>query len=360
MALTYEKVSGSYIPDDIAICILSKLPVKSIKRFTCVRKPWSLLFKNVTFLTMFRNNLVSKSHSLYDDDDDDVCLIFNRFLVPSMLYMLLGERFANKVKLDPLPPYDHLPSGDFLLHILGSAINGIICFFNCFDHRNVVLWNPTIKEIKAVPPNLTNASILHAFGYDHVRDDFNVIRRSYCDLSDDESLEDVFMPPDFWEIYSLRSNSWRKLNTNISIPYFSPLGSEVYLNGVCHWLANTKDQTFVVSFNLCNDVFSTTPIDGYDVFSVRLVVLNESLAIITKYDNATSFNISILGEIGVKESWTRLFDIGPLSSVEHFIAAGKKENIFFNKKDGKIACFDLTTRMTEEIDVKGEGHSRCC
>jgi hypothetical protein len=198
MAPKSEKVSGSYIPDDIAICIFSKLPDKSIKRFIRVRKPWSLLFENVTFLTMFRNNLVSKSHSLYDDDDDDVCLIFNWFLFPSMLYMLLGERFANKVNLDPPPPYDHhLPSDNFLLHILGSAINGIICFYNCFDHRNVVLWNPAIKEIKVVPPNLSNAFSLQAFGYDHVRDDFNVIRRLYCDLSDDESLEDVFMSPDF-------------------------------------------------------------------------------------------------------------------------------------------------------------------
>ncbi|XP_024628649.1 putative F-box protein At3g16210 [Medicago truncatula] len=167
----------------ILYCILSKLPVKSVKRFTCVRKPWSLLFGNPTFLTMFRNNLVSKSHSLYDDDDDDdVCLIFNMFLVSSMLYMLSGERFENKVRLDPPPPYDHLPSDNFLLHILGSAINGIICFYNCLDHRNVVLWNPATKEIKVVSPslneclsNVTNAFSLHAFGYDHVRDDFNVI-----------------------------------------------------------------------------------------------------------------------------------------------------------------------------------------
>ncbi|KAK2408389.1 putative F-box protein [Trifolium repens] len=65
-----KKVSGTgnYIVDDIAFCILSKLPDKSLKRFSCIRKSWTRLFENSVFI-MFRNNLVSKSHSLYEDDD---------------------------------------------------------------------------------------------------------------------------------------------------------------------------------------------------------------------------------------------------------------------------------------------------
>jgi molecular chaperone HtpG len=66
-----KKVSGTgnYIVDDIAFCILSKLPDKSLKRFSCIRKSWTRLFENSVFINMFRNNLVSKSHSLYEDDD---------------------------------------------------------------------------------------------------------------------------------------------------------------------------------------------------------------------------------------------------------------------------------------------------
>jgi molecular chaperone HtpG len=63
-----DKVSNNHIPDDIAFSILSKLPLKSFKRFECVQKSWSLLFKKHQFRTMFYINLFSNSHrgSYYD------------------------------------------------------------------------------------------------------------------------------------------------------------------------------------------------------------------------------------------------------------------------------------------------------
>jgi hypothetical protein len=52
-----------------------------------------------------------------------------------------------------------------------------------------------------------------------------------------------------------------------------------------------------------------------------------------------------LGELGVKESWTKLFIVGFIPCLEYPICAGKKENILFRKKDGKLVWFDLSTRM---------------
>jgi molecular chaperone HtpG len=43
MGATNAKVSN-HIPEDLAFSILSKLPLKSLKRFGCVRKSWTLLF----------------------------------------------------------------------------------------------------------------------------------------------------------------------------------------------------------------------------------------------------------------------------------------------------------------------------
>jgi molecular chaperone HtpG len=115
MAPTFErkKVSSSYIPDDIAFSILSKLCIKSLNRFSCACKSWSLLFQNPNFLKMFRNNLVSKSH----DDDDDTCLLFNWTSGPVNLSFLSGDKFEKEVKLDPPPPF-HIPQ-QIGLRILG-------------------------------------------------------------------------------------------------------------------------------------------------------------------------------------------------------------------------------------------------
>jgi len=76
----------------------------------------------------------------------------------------------------------------------------------------------------------------------------------------------------------------------------------------------------------------------------RLVVLNRSLFSISWYYSDTPiFHISILGELGVKESWTKLFVVGPLPYIKCFIGAGKNADIFFQKKDGRPISFDLGT-----------------
>ncbi|XP_045792119.1 F-box protein At1g53790-like [Trifolium pratense] len=329
-----KKVSrNDYICDDIAFSILSKLPVKSVKRFSCASKSWSLLFENLNFLNKFRNNLVSKPIPLYDDDD--ACLLFKQIAPQTTpetkLSLGLGEE-AIILNLD-LPSIFNVNYANPDIDILGSAINGIICLYDYDDHTNVILCNPYTQEIKFVPYTPTKFQL--------------------PDDTDDT-------PDSFWEVYSLKSNAWRRLNVdNIPVLNDTPVGLEVYLDGICHWLGTKDEETYhVVSFNLSNEVFFTIPIDEYVPYCFKLAVLNGSLAMITMNDKTMSFSISILGEIGVKESRTTIFNVGPLSfSIKHIIAAGKKGNIYFSKeRSGKIACFDLTSGMIEEIDLEGTSY----
>ncbi|AES96360.1 hypothetical protein MTR_5g036250 [Medicago truncatula] len=71
----------------------------------------------------------------------------------------------------------------------------------------------------------------------------------------------------------------------------------------------------------------------------------------------SKFHISILGEVGFKESWTKLFIVGPLPGIEHPIGICKKGDIFFRKKDNELVWFDLSTQRIEELGVKGDS---CC
>jgi len=67
----------------------------------------------------------------------------------------------------------------------------------------------------------------------------------------------------------------------------------------------------------------------------------------------TTFHISVLGEVGVKESWIKLFIVGPLPDVERPIGVGKKGDIFFMKKDQDLVLFNLSTRRIEDLGIKG-------
>jgi hypothetical protein len=64
-----------------------------------------------------------------------------------------------------------------------------------------------------------------------------------------------------------------------------------------------------------------------------------------------SFHIWILGELGVMESWTKLFVFGPLTCVRYSIGAGKKNDIFIVKDHGELARFNLSTQKFEEVAV---------
>jgi F-box interacting protein len=168
-----------------------------------------------------------------------------------------------------------------------------------------------------------------------------------------EFIVDSTIDP-FWEIYSLKSNSWRKLN-GIDMPIPSPGWSHVNLNEFFHWL-NRKDG--MVSFDFSKEMFFATalPSDSTIIYTPAksiLVVLNGSVSLIYNY-NMDYFHIWILGELGVKESWRKIFVFGPSSYVLWFIGAWKSR-IFFTEiyRYWTLKLFDFST-MIEEIWNTGD------
>ncbi|KEH28843.1 putative F-box protein At3g16210 [Medicago truncatula] len=310
MALT-KKVSN-HIPHDLSFDIVSKLPLKSLKRFTCVCKFWANLFENPQFMSVYRNNFFL-SRSRYDDHQNSRLLLkvtpaYGYGRVDKM-FLLSGDTFENSVKLDWPPLFEEDSKAIF---IVGSVVNGILC-----------LCQGDIEE------------------------------------DDDPSDESV------WQIYSLKSNSWRDLEVEMPnhtwTDQWQNAGKSVYCQGMCHWWGyeDYDGDEVLVSFNLSDEVFITTPFNyNWGRFFKHMVVLKEFIAMIEYEDDPFYFFISILGEIGVAESWTRLFKIGPLYGVEEPIGVGKNADIFYMKKDEEVARFDLNTEVIEDIRVKGR--YKCC
>jgi len=386
VSATNIKVSN-HIPEDFVFSIMSKLPLKSLKRFGCVRRSWSFLFENLHFMTMYRNYFLSNNHSYYDGTS----ILLNHTNKPlpneafyDTLYVLSGEGFENKVKLDWPPPFH---DDDRFIDILSqTSVNGTLCLAKDCDPK-CVFWNPTTDEFKVIPssPFLSQLSqscyvdpivYFNGFGYDHVRDDYKVIRllssypKTDVDVPWEEDLSldhtDVHEPKEenldfyhMWEIYSLRSNCWRKLDIEMPSRHAN---EKLYIDGVCHWwgllvdVYSTEAEPRLVSFDICNEVCLITPlpsniIERYDL--LHLTLLNGSIAFII-YDETTDFHINILGELGVKESWVKVFVFDPLPCIVRPIGAGKKGDIFFIKDDDELVWFDLSTQMILELGVKGD------
>ncbi|RHN52562.1 putative F-box associated interaction domain-containing protein [Medicago truncatula] len=311
-------------------------------------------------MTMFCSNFLSNSLRRSYYDGASLILTESKGNESDVFYSLAGEKFEKKVKLDFSNPFEE----NYDIGIFGfGSISGILCLhqYDEEDHDQILLWNPATQTIKLLPPSEVEEaesyipdlldiyvmSRLHGFGYDLVKNDYKNFGPS-------------------WEMYSLMSDSWKVLD--VDMPYSSDRteGTQVYMDGVCHWLCE-KDEKHspagpcLVSFYLSNEVFLITPIssdedDCFDVGAkwINLAVLNGSIALISFQKKTTTFHISILGELSIKESWTNLFNVGPLACVQRPIIMGTKGEIFFIKKDMEVAWFDLSTQMIEQLGYKAE------
>lgn len=366
-----EKVSN-HIPADLTVSILSKLFLKSLVRFRCVRKSWSLLFQDSYFMNMYRIHFASNHNYMYADDS---CITLEG-LQPyqhghRVLFSHSGERFKNKVKLDLPPPFQE---DDTCLRLLGSVVDGTICFYQGQVIPKIVFWNLSTKEFKVLPPSPLESvppyyervfCEMHGFGYDHVNHDHKVVRHvAHCrDLTNYEGYTGYIPPHDsYWELYSLRSNAWKQLEVDMPTGYLNP-DLRFHTNGVCHWWDSTNGQDCLVSFDLNSNEFFRTPpppdgCDNFDFILVdrRFVGLNGCAACISSYETShatpNTFYISILGELGVKESWTKLFIIGSLPCLDHPIGAGNKGDIFFKSKEDEIVQVDLITQMVKKLGIR--------
>ncbi|CAK8569028.1 unnamed protein product [Lathyrus sativus] len=351
---------SNHIPDDIVFSILSKLSLKSLKRFESVCKPWSLLFDNPNFMTMYRNYFISTDHSFYDDisfllhlkEDDTV-------------YSLSEERYENITKLDLQKLSLRYRRRDNYSFDIFSPIsfNGTLYlqYYNKGGNPKFTLWKPTTAEFRIISAEYNHFSQFwsdhYQVGYDHVKDEYKMIR---CTHGPPGSMPEISY---FWEIYSLNNNSWRKID---DFPHSSICGDEVYLDGVSHWWGKTKTHINLESFDFSKESFITTPMpsyadDAFDFSSTRtriLTILNGSIAFIVNYEEAKIFHISILGELGVRESWTELFIVGPLPCLQMPIGIGKKGNVLIRKEDNKLAWFDISSGTMDEIAVTAKSHGQ--
>ena len=109
------------------------------------------------------------------------------------------------------------------------------------------MWNPTNNDFKVIPPSpfeplqygINFDRHYQGFGYDCVRDDYKVIiYLSFGDDTDMEDLNDSKYAP-ILEMYSLKSNFWKKLKHDINVPVCYDDMDKLYFEGMCHcWVLN--------------------------------------------------------------------------------------------------------------------------
>ncbi|CAK9156624.1 unnamed protein product [Ilex paraguariensis] len=194
-----------------------------------------------------------------------------------------------------------------------GSCNGLVCV-TLNEGSTIVLWNPATRQFRPIRVPFVNAwfsdmSTTFGFGFLPDENDYKVVR---IPLRKSNSTP--------VSVYSLGSDSWRAIR--VAVPDMTFRLGAVSVNGFLHWLAyQLKEIELIVSFDLRNEVFQQMAMPdscGFDYEIKReIVVLKGSLSVIVYSAPLTagnSFEIWVMTEYGLQESWTKKFTIGTFST----------------------------------------------
>uniref|UniRef100_A0A2N9GW05 F-box domain-containing protein n=1 Tax=Fagus sylvatica TaxID=28930 RepID=A0A2N9GW05_FAGSY len=360
------------LPEDVVIQILVCLPVISLLRFKCICKSWNGLITHQNFIT---KHLLHKKKKKKNCED----FLVNRlertgedFLVSLLSYETLQQVSKTKPLPPPYPgierynrekyenaasmvsqnilPYSTLeewivmplrmkkeaiPSMDFVireyigqLHVrLVGSVNGLVCLHDTYWHH-VLIWNPATGETKVLPGNrLDYIPMDYCFGSTDVGFGFDAKTNDYKVIIVATTIHEVHHP-----YLQLPLTSW--------------------CQGYCLW-----------SFDISNEVFLTTPLPDASDFEEKCgrasFVLNELVALAIYYvdtvlGSETCFDIWLLHEFGVEESWTKLITIGPLTQINRPLGFWKNEySLFLENTDGQLVLYDFSTQEMTDLHIDG-------
>ncbi|XP_016442952.1 F-box/kelch-repeat protein At3g23880-like [Nicotiana tabacum] len=344
------------LPEDVIFEILTRLPVTSLIRFKCVCKLWYSLIKNPNLISKHLQNLSRKKNYVR-------LLISRRGNITNKRVVSLSINDTLDVFINQdFPSYFNDKFGH-VRHI--GPCNGIVCL--CGYPDNIVIWNPSIRDYKILPQSqiqrLVGSTVRGSdfgLGFDSKRNDYKVIQILFC-LSNDRVV--VYQV----EIYSLNENIWKKYNGIVpaKIKYGYISWSMIYKNEIFCWLAQNGDNNEVIlSFNMSEETFENTPLpSNIGVFGEQeirniwvIVPLNESISLIVyclkqveKY-----FDIWVTNELGVKNCWTKLQRIGPLSKVERPLGFWKNGEFILENSNGQLVIYDPANQEVKTLGFYGK------
>ncbi|KAK4439431.1 F-box/kelch-repeat protein [Sesamum alatum] len=279
----------SNMPPEIIIDILSRLPVKPLLRFRCVSKQWRSLIDG--------NDLI-KLHLQHSSRTNS-----NRTLVVDSIKLFY-------VDLDSFELLD-IGNTRFKPQSVAGSCDGLVLLV--FKYDNIVLWNPSTRKLSKLPTppleyfrshSVDHVQERYGLGYDSKHDDYKVVRV----VGDSVLLGSISLSSET-HIYSLKSNSWKKVQ---AFPCMLSYGKRwgAYLNGALHTVAyhDVNSSQSIVAFDLGKEEYYEVPKperSGLNLGLSSVEALGGCLAAVVPGER-NSCQIWVMKEYRAKGSWNRL------------------------------------------------------
>ncbi|KAL7103082.1 hypothetical protein ACP275_08G159000 [Erythranthe tilingii] len=330
------------LPSELVEDILRRLPVKSLKRFRAVAKKWRSLIDSDRFVKLhLRHSLASLSNRHLITGGVGVCTV--------ALDSLDKAEYV-------IPPFRFNGSEE-----ISHSCNGVVLVMS----QPPVLWNPFSRDYKILPdcpvesaaPANSYSKTGYEFGYDARNDDYKVIR-----VSDFRHKITHASIANETKIYSLKTNSWRRIDPLPSPPPYLQLNWRVHLNGAVHTLVEDPENANgarIMCFSLETETLRPMKMpSGINVrdFVVSLDVTGDFLSVVCS--NKKRVVIWVMKEYGVADSWAKLLSVSSHSYqrsdyVKPLVYSRRGDRVLLSCNDKRLVWYDLRKKSVRDVCVDG-------
>lgn len=237
-----------------------------------------------------------------------------------------------------------------------GTCDGLVCLWRRNDQSedDIFLWNPATRKIRKLPrannipiPFMLIGSCVVGFGYDHVNDDYKVMR-TY-----DSQIYNIMV-----SVYSLKRNTWTRADTiSNRIRIWGDFG--VFANGSLYWLAEDNN---IFSFDLGvhrhRELSYPAGVDRTGGNGIGLVAFNRCLCLINEYPGSRT-DLWLLNNSGEENSWSKILSVeqpGILGSFKELIPvtfSRTRDKILLSVDGDNVMWYDHGKKKVKNVTLNG-------
>ncbi|XP_057793504.1 F-box/kelch-repeat protein At3g06240-like [Salvia miltiorrhiza] len=333
----------TYLPSEVIINILSRLPIRTIARSKCVCKPWLHLLETDEFvsshhaesvptlvvLTPFwthnpfsffeyeyvRRETRCESHTMVDRQS--LCTVYefeddHNLKQRDLQYNQLTRfYFPHRVEI--------MGSANGLLFLSKQSEVHYVCnpitreYVEVHFPEELIQPCPEDEEDEVDPEILEepvyddHQSVTYGFGVSKITGKHKVVRISHGFVTDQGGRR--IIPKSVCHVHTLGTGSWRHVESGAPFEY-SERTSCVFLNGTLHWIvSDSYSKLWISCFDLEEErfrTFSTPPIydESHDLLA-GLSTLGDCLCLCDNTGEDGETVIWLMKEYGINKSWTK-------------------------------------------------------
>lgn len=298
------------LPFHIIEEIFCRLPVNLLLQLRCLCKPLNSLISDPKFAKKHLH--LSTTHRIHEIS---YSTFFHNYILTSCPLNCIFTYYDLDDDDEDVTQFEY-PSTYFNESYIVGSCNGILCIAD-FSNSYVLLWNPSIRKCKELPPfekppvaSDLDMFTTFGFGYDSLTDNYKVVVvvRYIIFYSNFNNVCKTEV-----KVHTLGTGFWKTIE-ECPFGVVSTIHSGKFVSGTVNWLATIdferKCPWFIVSFDLGKETYrKVLPPDfgGVDVCDLKLSVLRDCLCVILGHD------IWVMNEYGIQESWTKLFTVSNMS-----------------------------------------------